>query len=325
MDGAVALALDHRRVVVGDPQCHLRAERLGQVLDEGLVALGHARGVLGRDDGQHQFRILGGPALRLGGVGQSRAAGGKGGAQHETTGEHGCFSLRGEGRLIRSRRGRSRAGRPPARGRGWTRSPTTSAGFQAVEVVRDGVGERSGCAVEHHAARRHADQPVAVFARQVEAVQVADHGDAEVAVDVEQRVHHHLGVARIERGDRLVGQDDLGLLDQRAGDGDPLLLAARERVGALAGQAGHVEALQRRQRLRLLGVVPQLKERARGRHVEGAAHHDVGQHVEPAGEVELLEDHGAARPPVAQLAARQRGDIGVAEQRCGRSWDRPGG
>src|SRR5262245_12004454 len=47
--------------------------------------------------------------------------------------------------------------------------------------------------------------------------------------------------------------------------------------------------------------------------MEGAAHHDVGQDVEAAGQVELLEDHGAARPPVAKLAARERGDVGVGE------------
>ena len=123
------------------------------------------------------------------------------------------------------------------------------------------LGELGRRAVEHHAACREADQPVAVFPRQIEAVQVADHGDAEVAVDVLQRVHHHLGVARIERGDRLVGQDDLGLLHQCAGDGDALLLAARQRVGALAGQARHVEALQSRESQRLFLVGPQLEQR----------------------------------------------------------------
>src|SRR4029453_4068184 len=77
---------------------------------------------------------------------------------------------------------------------------------------------------------------------------------------------------------------------------------AMPRCGGPTGQARHVEAFQRRQGLRLLGVVPQLQECARGRNMEGAAHHDVVQHVEPAGEVELLEDHGAGRPPLAPRA-----------------------
>ena len=48
--------------------------------------------------------------------------------------------------------------------------------------------------------------------------------------------------------------------------------------------------------------------------MEEPAHHDVVQHVEPAGEIELLEDHGAARPPLAERPALERGDVGVAEQ-----------
>jgi len=71
------------------------------------------------------------------------------------------------------------------------------AGLKAVEIAGDGVGEGSRHVVEYDAARRHADQPVAVIAGEVEAVQVADDGDAEVLVDVQQGVHHHLGVARV--------------------------------------------------------------------------------------------------------------------------------
>ena len=87
-------------------------------------------------------------------------------------------------------------------------------------------------------------------------MKVADHGDAEIPVDALQRVHHHLGVVRIERGDRLVRQNDVGLLHQRAGDRDALLLAAGKLVGALHRQRGDIELLQRGQRDRLVGVRP---------------------------------------------------------------------
>ena len=49
----------------------------------------------------------------------------------------------------------------------------------------------------------------------------------------------------IERGDRLVGQDQLGALHQRARDRGALLLAARERGGALERPVGDADALQR--------------------------------------------------------------------------------
>ena len=58
------------------------------------------------------------------------------------------------------------------------------------------------------------------------------------------------GVARIERGDRLVGEQDLRLLHERAGDRDALLLPAGERVRAVQAMRDHVEALQRLDRKR---------------------------------------------------------------------------
>ena len=81
-------------------------------------------------------------------------------------------------------------------------------------------------AVEHDPAGRHADDAVAVGPGGVERVQVGDDGDAVAQIDVLQRIHHHLCVHRIERGDRLVGEDHFRLLHQRTGDCDALLLAA---------------------------------------------------------------------------------------------------
>src|SRR5258705_13805957 len=72
------------------------------------------------------------------------------------------------------------------------------------------LGQGGRRAIEHDPARGHADQAVAIAPRQIERMQVADHGDAEMLVDAKQRVHHDLGVAGIERGDRLVGEDESG-------------------------------------------------------------------------------------------------------------------
>jgi hypothetical protein len=54
----------------------------------------------------------------------------------------------------------------------------------------------------------------------------------------------------------------------------------------------------------------------------------IGQHVEPADQVELLENHGRARPPLPQILAAQRGDIDAFEQdaalgRIGEAVDHP--
>ena len=57
------------------------AELLGQIGDEGRVAIGRAGGVLGRDGRKIQLGILALPFLRGGGNG---GEGGKGGAKHKT-------------------------------------------------------------------------------------------------------------------------------------------------------------------------------------------------------------------------------------------------
>ena len=64
-------------------------------------------------------------------------------------------------------------------------------------------------------------------------------GDAEVALQLDEQLED-LGLhGDVERRDRLVADDELGLDRQRAGDGDALALAA--------GQLGRL-ALQRRRR-----------------------------------------------------------------------------
>ena len=78
-------------------------------------------------------------------------------------------------------------------------------------------------------------------------MQIAHHRDAEMSVDALQRIHHDSGVVRVERGDRFVGEDDVGLLDQRARDRDALLLPAREMIGALCGELGRYRIARARQ------------------------------------------------------------------------------
>src|SRR3954452_19689043 len=187
-------------------------------------------------------------------------------------------------------------------------------GFEIVELARNVLGQFGWRAVEHHAPLGHADQAVAIAARQVERMQVAEHGDAEVLVDAQQRIHHNLGVAGIERGDRLVGEDDVGLLHQRAGDRDALLLAAGELVGALGCERGNIELLKRGHRQRLVLLGPGLRQRAPGRHRRKPSHQDVGENIEPADQIELLKDHRRARPPLPQLLAAQRRDVEAVEQ-----------
>jgi hypothetical protein len=48
------------------------------------------------------------------------------------------------------------------------------------------------------------------------------------------------------RGGRLVDQQELGVLGERAGDADALALPAGERVGALVGMVDQADAVEQR-------------------------------------------------------------------------------
>jgi hypothetical protein len=128
-----------------------------------------------------------------------------------------------------------------------------------------------------------------------------------------QGVHHDLRIARVERGDRLIGQHHLGFLQQGAADRDALLLPAGERVGALQRGRRQVEAVEAADRHGPLLRREHLQQGGDGAHharaVVQPADQDVGQHVQPLHQVELLEDHGAVGAPPAQRGAAERRDV----------------
>ena len=106
------------------------------------------------------------------------------------------------------------------------------------------------------------------------------------------------------------------VLHHGAGDGDALLLAARQRAGALQRGLGDVEPLERGDRHRR--VPRRVKRPSRlssGGAVVEAAEQDIGQHVEARHQVELLEDHGAVALPGAQAAAAS-----APRPRCRSKW-----
>ncbi len=140
-------------------------------------------------------------------------------------------------------------------------------------------------------------------------MKIAKHGQTEVAIDASKRVHHRLGIARIERGDGLVGQNDLRLLHEGARDGDALLLSAGKRLGPFGRKTCHVELLQGRQRDGLIFGRPHIELGAPGLDVPEASHEDVGQYVQAPDEIELLEDHGAARAPGLESRSPEARDV----------------
>ena len=78
---------------------------------------------------------------------------------------------------------------------------------------------------------------------------VRDHDDGQVAArcsSAAQQIEDGLAAARVEVAGRLVGEQQHRIGHQRAGDGDALLLAARQLGGApVGGAAGDADLLER--------------------------------------------------------------------------------
>ena len=115
-----------------------------------------------------------------------------------------------------------------------------------------------------------------------------DHGDAEALVEVLDLVLHLLAQLLVERAERLVHHDQLGLEHERARDRDPLLLAARELGGAALPEARELDHVERL-------PDPRLDLGRRGfAHLERERQVLVDRHVREQGVV--LEHHADVAP-----------------------------
>jgi len=115
------------------------------------------------------------------------------------------------------------------------------------------------------------------------------------------------GVLRVERAGRLVGEHDGRRGDEGPGDRPPLLLAARELVGAMGRAMGHADRLERRTGSRLT--------RRRSHAIEGQRQRHVLHQRELGEEVVTLEHE--ADPPAAdrgQCVVGQAGEIDPFEE-----------
>ena len=112
---------------------------------------------------------------------------------------------------------------------------------RAVNLRETLIGERNARAIEDDAARLHGNGARAKAARIFDLVQRHEDGDAVIAVDAHEGLHHAARRGGIERGDRLIGEQNLGALHKGAGDCRALLLAAGQGRGALARRLGNAD------------------------------------------------------------------------------------
>ena len=72
-----------------------------------------------------------------------------------------------------------------------------------------------------------------------------DERDAVLAGEIEQDGHDFRAVVGVEVARRLVGEEDFRLVDDRAGDGDALLLATGKLGGKVVGAIAETDTLER--------------------------------------------------------------------------------
>src|SRR5882757_306833 len=190
----------------------------------------------------------------------------------------------------------------------WGRRDRAEFGVQGHRLLAAQAEHRG---VHHDAAGAQADHPVTPAQRQVHLMQAAQHGELALHADLVDQPHDLRRGFRVQRGHRLVGEQDLRLLHERAGHRDPLLLAAGERVGPLERPIAQPDPLQVAQRLAadLPGVADQPQPRAAQPTERAGAH--VLQHAQAADQVELLEHEADPPAQSAQLAAGRGADVGA--------------
>ena len=75
-----------------------------------------------------------------------------------------------------------------------------------------------------------------------------EHGAAALAATTQEKPDDGLSRLTVQVARGLVGQEQARLDDQGAGDGDALLLATRELIGAMVGARAQADLLSTRQR-----------------------------------------------------------------------------
>ncbi len=138
---------------------------------------------------------------------------------------------------------------------------------------------------------------------------VHEHGEAALHIDVAQVGHDGVRGGRVEARHGLIGEHDARLLREGARDRDALLLAARERAGASPYLVEDADRVERTQGDLAVFRARQAEQRAVGGRVGEAADERVAVDVRALGQVEGLEDHADVAAGLAQLSAPQRGDL----------------
>ena len=155
----------------------------------------------------------------------------------------------------------------------------------------------------------HDHQPVAQLLRLVHVVRGQDQRDAAL-LEPEQPVPHHVPGLRVKPGGGLVEDQDLRLVDERAGDRQAALQAAGQRVDLVPGPVRELDEIEQR-----VGPLP---DEPAGQAEVPAVDEQVLADGQLDVEGVLLRDHaepGPDRGPVADRVAAEDGQLAAGRRR----------
>ncbi|MNV69296.1 hypothetical protein D3C71_1622010 [compost metagenome] len=158
----------------------------------------------------------------------------------------------------------------------------------------------------HHLAQVQHHHAVAQVLDHVQVVRDEEHRQAQALAQIGQQVDHLRLNRHVQRRQRLVGHDELGLHGQRARHADALALAARELVREAAGVLGaQAHGLQQ------LGDALVARRRALVQAVRGQrlAQDGADAHLRVQAGVRVLEDDLQLAAQLAHALARKAADV----------------
>ena len=134
--------------------------------------------------------------------------------------------------------------------------------------------------------------------------------DIHIFVNAGKVAHDDVGHDRIQRCDRLVGQDDRRILGQGAGQGYTLHLAAGQFVAAGICLVEDLDLVEVFECLHLLFLGIDAEEHLVPRHVRDIGSKNVVNDGGTGDQVERLEDHADVAAEAAQILPLEGHDVG---------------
>ena len=140
-------------------------------------------------------------------------------------------------------------------------------------------------------------------------VDIEQNGDAHFLIDADKILHDLTGGDRIQRGDRFIGQDDLRVLGEGAGQCHTLLLAAGELVGADVGLIQDADLIEGLQGLHFILPAENTQQYPPEWHIRYAGGENIFDDGGAGDQIERLEHHADAPAETAQAFAGKEHDM----------------